>query len=130
MKTIPVLALLAACLFPLSAAANDDIRTLQNLERERAQLLINLLNSELLPAERVQKLAFTQRRLVDMERMTIRDDRLVGSRSPLVRSAFNHYELTFLAHASAERDLSVVDHWFDQIGLNSAAILQSRKRIR
>ena len=71
--------------------------------------------------------ALSQRRLMDMERMVIRDDRLLGSHDSMVNKAFDHYETTFLVHASTEANQHIVDFWLQQLNLDSESILESKR---
>ena len=52
--------------------------TLETLERERAGLVATFLDGSLTPAQRSQKVEKSTRRLIDLERMALRDDSLVG----------------------------------------------------
>jgi hypothetical protein len=117
-----VLALLAAGALAPSAAANS----LENLERERAQLIRTALDPELAADARQAKLAGAQHRLVDLERMVLRDDKLRGNTAPITRIAFQNYDLTFLVHASTEHETTVVEHWMDQLGLTTSAVMNAR----
>ena len=101
--------------------------TLANLERERAALLETMLDEQLSPDKRNRQLAMGQRHLLDLERMVIRDDRLLGSKDPMVTKAFENYDLTFLVHASAEGEQHVVDFWLGQLHIDSQSILTSHK---
>jgi len=99
---------------------------LENMERERALLIETLLDPSLQPAQRQVKIEVAKRRLVDLERMTIRDDDLAEENTPTVRVAFRNYDLTFLVHASVERGVTVTDQWLDQLGVTSAALQDAR----
>lgn len=109
------------------ALVHAESRTLSNLERERSSLMGVVVQESLSPIERERKIALSQRRLMDMERMVIRDDRLLGSHEPMVRKAFEHYETTFLVHASAEANQHIVDFWLAQLHLDSQSILASKR---
>ncbi|OUR90656.1 hypothetical protein A9Q81_19115 [Gammaproteobacteria bacterium 42_54_T18] len=102
-------------------------RTLSNLERERSSLMEIVVQEEFSPIERKRKIALSQRRLMDMERMVIRDDRLLGANDPMVKKAFDHYETTFLVHASVEANQHIVDFWLQQLNLDSQSILESKR---
>lgn len=102
-------------------------RTLSNLERERSSLMDIVAREALSPIDRERKIALSQRRLMDMERMVIRDDRLLGSHDPMVNKAFDHYETTFLVHASTEANQHIVDFWLQQLNLDSQSILESKR---
>ena len=66
--------------------------TLENMERERALVVETLLDPELGPGERHTRVETVQPRLVDLERMVLRDDDLVGRNTPAVQRAFENYE--------------------------------------
>lgn len=117
-------------LLQVSSARADDLQTLKNLERERSSLIGIFLDSALSTEQRNQKISVKTRRLVDLERMVLRDGRLEGNTDILVRRAFKHYDMTFLAHASVEQQKYVSGHWFDLVGLSNASILNARKGIR
>lgn len=104
--------------------------SIENMERERAILLETALDPNLSPQERTQKITVAQRRLVDLERIVLRDKSLVGRDTPAVRRAFANYDRTFLVHASAEKSRHVIAHWLDQVGLTSQAVLQAERRRR
>ena len=107
--------------------AEDNSRTLSNLERERSAMIALFVDEALTPIEREQHIALSQRRLMDLERMVIRDDRLLGSKNPRVQQAFERYDATFLVHASAEAEQPIVDFWLKQLQLDSEQVLTSKK---
>ena len=111
----------------LVAATAAEAGSLENLERERAILVSAILEPDLAPAERGEKIALAQRRLVDLERMVMRDDSLVGRNTPAVRRAFDNYNLTFLVHAATEGDMSVVDNWLSQVGITTQSLMATRR---
>jgi hypothetical protein len=75
---------------------------------------------------RHEKLALGKRRLIDLERILLRDKSVIGRNTPEVRSAFENYDLTFLVHASVDKGLSMVDHWMEQVGVSTHSIMGSR----
>ena len=99
---------------------------LENLERERAHLVRVMIDPSLVPAERQSRLEQATRRLVDMERMVIRDKDLAKTSSPAAGSALTNYDLTFLAHASVEKGVSVTHHWLNGVGLSTPALMSTR----
>ena len=107
-------------------AMAGDVVLLKDLERERAALLGALLDPDRTAEERERYVRATARRLADMERILLRDDALLGDTSPLVRRAFADYDLTFLAHAAAEQDRSMLDLWLDKIGLDTDVVMNAR----
>ena len=122
-RTTCAITLLAAVL----AAPTAQAGSLENLERERALLVEAFIEPDPMPAERQARIALSSRRLVDLERMVLRDDSLTGRNTPTVRRAFANYDLTFLVHAATEQDMAVVDIWLEQIGITSQSILSARR---
>ena len=113
---------LAVLALPGAAMAGS----LENLERERAILLEAMLTPAVDGGERLDKLAIGKRRLVDLERILLRDKSVVGKNMPQVRKAFENYDLTFLAHASVEKNLSLTDHWLEQVGVSTHSLMSTR----
>jgi hypothetical protein len=123
MKNPLKFALLAAVMtVPGMAVAGS----LENLERERAILLETMFSPSIESEARHEKLALEKRRLVDLERILLRDKSVIGRNTPEVRRAFENYDLTFLVHASVDRDLSMVDHWMEQIGVSTHSLMGAR----
>ncbi|MFT5487146.1 MAG: flagellar basal body-associated protein FliL, partial [Alphaproteobacteria bacterium] len=52
--------------------------TLENMERERAILLETVLSGDMNTAERESRIQVAKTRLVDLERMVLRDKKLIG----------------------------------------------------
>ncbi len=128
MKTLSKGALLlSAIFFTGTTMAGDDLRSLENMERERSVLIENFLDVSLTAVEREKKVEFARRRLMGLERLVIRDERLLGSSSPLVRKTFADYDLSFLVHASVESRRQIFDHWLAQLGLSTDSILNSQR---
>ena len=100
--------------------------TLENMERERAMLLENLLSADMSVAERQKHIGLSRTRLIDLERMVLRDKTLNGRNTPLVRAAFENYDLTFLVHASVEKNRSLMDHWLAEIGVSTQTLMNAR----
>lgn len=117
-KALAIAAGMAAALSAETAGAAP----LKNMERERATLLQTILNSDIAPAQRQEKLAVAKQRLVDLERMVLRDNDLRGDTRPIVRQAFDNYDLTFLVHAAVESGTTIADHWLNTMGLTTSAI--------
>ena len=118
-------ALIVAALVTIGSAASAG--SLEILERERALVLETLLDPTLTPAERQESLATVRLRLVDLERMVVRDESLRGRSTPVVRRAFADYELTFLAHTSAEANTTLLDIWLARLGIGSEALAVARR---
>ena len=119
----PAAALLAATALAVPAQAD----TLANMERERALLIETMLDGGIAPAERQVRLEAGQRRLLDLERMVLRDDKLVGRNTPQVRRAFANYDLTFLVHASAEKSRTMAETWLAQLGLTTQSLMSAKR---
>ncbi len=114
----------AAVLVGLGAPAGAG--TLENMERERAIMIETMLSGDIDNAQRQGRMEIARTRLVDLERMVLRDKSLLGKNQPLVRAAFDNYDLTFVVHASVEKNRSVADHWLSEIGLSTQAIMNAR----
>ena len=104
--------------------------TLDNMERERALLVEAMLDPALSPADRQQRMDNEQRRLIDLERMVLRDDELKGKNTPVIRRAFANYDLTFLVHAAMEKKVSLMDNWLEQVGVSTGSLMSARKGLR
>ena len=111
-------------------ASGVEAGTLENLERERAMAVKTMLDPEIRPDERHAKLSTYRRRLVDLERMVLRDKKLRGRNTPNVRKAFENYDLTFMAHSAAEKNTGIMDNWLAQLGLTTQSIMSASVRRR
>lgn len=120
-------AALAAAAVAGLAAGTAQAGPLENMERERALLIDTLLAAELSPAERQGKVEISRRRLVDLERIVLRDGSLTGRNTPTVRRAFDNYDLTFLIHAAAEKNVTVLDNWLEQAGLTTQSLMGAKR---
>ena len=124
MKKTIITGLILAVAGGISSSAIAD--SLKNLERERGLTVAAILDNTIGVEERWSKLSLSKARLADLEVMLINDKSLKNNYSTRVKHALSNYELTFLAHASAEHNKSIAAHWFDTIGLNTDQILASR----
>lgn len=113
-----------------SKASSSNTLSLDNLERERASLVKDLLNTKIDMQERALLMSKRQRSLSDMERMVMRDERLLQSNSMRVKKAFDQYDNTFLVHAGAEHQRSASQQWFENINFSNKAIMQSKLGFR
>ncbi len=100
--------------------------SLENLERERAILIGTMFAPDLSPGECQKHIAQSKHRLVDLERMVIRDKSLEGANSHVVRRALANYDLTFLVHASVEKGRGIADHLLDTLGLSTDNLMNAR----
>ncbi|MBU2978212.1 hypothetical protein [Alteromonas sp. C1M14] len=127
MKLLSLTTLLAMGTLLVSHHANSNVLfSLENLERERASYLHLMTNSALSADERLRQSKQTYRRMVDMERMVLRDERITQSDAPMVKNAFSRYELTFLAHASAESQRIPYSHWLFTLNITSEVLGRSK----
>ena len=100
--------------------------SLENLERERSIMVSHLLDADLNVAQRQEKIAFSKRRLADLERIALNDKALKESRSPLVLKVFKNYEMSFLVHSAAEAGRSMSTHWLEGVGLSTSDLMNAR----
>ncbi|WP_395342778.1 hypothetical protein PN836_001810 [Ningiella sp. W23] len=127
LRTLAVLAIFSTSSFVCANTNTDtNILSLSNLERERSALIADMLDLSLSFDQRHEKLSKRQRQLTDMERMVMRDERLLSSTNFAVKRAFNEYELTFLVHAGAENQQSASAQWLDMIDFDSASVLNAK----
>ncbi|MDX1483432.1 MAG: hypothetical protein R3229_03025 [Alphaproteobacteria bacterium] len=116
----------AAAALVLGSLGAAQAGSLENLERERAMLMQALLSADLSAKERQGKVALSRNRLIDLERMVMRDKKLVGRNTPAVRAAFENYDLTFLVHAAIEHDRALLDHWMQQVGVSTQSLMNAK----
>jgi hypothetical protein len=114
----------------VSMASQANAGSIENLERERTILVENLLNTNMSAEERQAKMTISKRRLIDLERIALRDKSLVGRNTPAIKRAFANYDLTFLVHASVEKNRGLADHWLEQVGLSQQSVLSGVSRRR
>ena len=79
--------IIISALFAMLGSTAAHAGTVENLERERALVIEKILNPALTPDERSQRLVSSKARLVDLERMVLRDKSLKGRNTPTVRRA-------------------------------------------
>ncbi len=111
----------------LAGSGDAKAGTLENLERERALVIQTLIDPTLSPERRLAAVTEAEPRLVDLERMVLRDDSLRGRATPNVRRAFGNYDLTFMVHAAAEKNVAIVDNWLGEMGLTTQSLMAARK---
>jgi hypothetical protein len=128
-KTLVVITLFISITNNVNAKSNS-LFTLENLERQRAVLLNNLTTKQLTAYERETKTKQLMNRLVDLERMVLRDDRIAQSNSIMAKKAFQRYELTFLVHAASETKKSPVAHWLNALKITDESIAKSKSGVR
>ena len=106
----------------VSYANESSLFVLKNLERERTALLQQLFDPALSFAERQTKVQAMYRRLVSAEQMALRFEQKNVETSQLAKQIFTQYDLSFLLHASAERSVSVIEHWLTEFELSNQDI--------
>ena len=104
--------------------------SLKNLERERSLTLITLMDANLSPVQRQKYLNTAKPRLLDLERIVLRDKKNIGRNTPTVRKAFENYDLTFMVHAAAENNFILADNWLNQLGVSTETLMASKVRQR
>ena len=95
---------------------------LKNLERERAALLSVLIDTNLSFSARQVKANTLLQRLATVERMALNNT--ATDNSQLAKQVFSQYDLSFLLHASAEQQQTLIEHWLNQLALSSNDIEQ------
>jgi hypothetical protein len=118
------------CLCSSQLVNANELFTLKNLERERATLISDFLSTSLDSEQKQQRLQQTQRQLADMERMVLRDERLLSAKSTMVDNAFKEYDKTFLVHAGAEQQMSAMNKWLKNVNLTNESVLNARAGYR
>ena len=113
----------AAIALVLAAAGAAHAGSLENMERERAIMIETMLSGDIDNTQRQGRLEIVRTRLIDLERMVLRDDKLTGRNTPVVRRAFENYDLTFLASAAAEFNVAIIDNWLAQLGLTTQSLM-------
>ena len=126
-KTFFIWALIFSATGQLQA---NELFTLKNLERERATLIADFLSTHLDASQKQQSLKQRQRQLADMERMVLRDERLLNTQSSMVIKAFKEYELTFLVHAGAEKKLNAMNQWLSNVKLTNDSVMNAQAGYR
>lgn len=111
-------------------ASADSLFSLENLERERASFISTMSDLALSMDERQRKSKQIYRRMVDIERMVLRDERIASSDKLIVKKAFANYDLTFLAHASAESERDPYSHWLYALNITPDVISRSNAGAR
>jgi len=125
-KLATALAIGASALLTTHAQAGS----IENLERERTILIESMLTPEMTAEDRQAKMGIAMHRLLDLERIALRDKSLVGRNTPAIKRAFANYDLTFLIHASVEKKRSLADHWLEQVGITQQDVLSAVSRRR
>ena len=65
-------------------------------------------------------------RLLDLERMTINNKNINKNPNYRTIKAFENFDLTFLVHASLEKDKPISLIWLEKIGLTTENLMSTR----
>ncbi len=103
-------------------AETDNNFMLKNLERERAALIDVLTDQNISFVERQLKANALLQRLATVERMAL--NTTDTNNSQLAKQVFSQYDLSFLLHASAEQQQTLIEHWLNQLALSTNDIEQ------
>ncbi len=116
MKNLIMLTLLLISTFlnPSFAASID------NMERTRAMLITTMLDPNLKADTKQSRINDLKLKLLDKERMVINDKKIIQNPNRHTIKAFEEFELSFLVHASIEKNLEISSHWFNEIGLTTS----------
>ena len=114
---------MAGAIGPIATAHAGSI---ENMERERAVAIEQMLDPAMSAQQRWERMNFTKRRMADLERITLNDKSLQSSRKPAVLRAFKDYELSFLVHAATESQEPVMVHWLETMGLTTSDLMNAR----
>jgi len=100
--------------------------SIENMERTRAALISVMLDANMNADKKQNKLKSFKLRLLDSERIVINDKKIIQNPDRYTIRAFEEYELSFLVHASIENNLDISDHWFNQMGLTTSNLENTR----
>ena len=116
-----------ACVVAMTALPSFAVQadTLANLERERSLFLIKQLEPVSVNEGGYDHVR-QEGRLLDLERAVANDRSLENKFSAHARRALAEYDLTFLVHASVEKQKPALAHWLDTMGLDSVSIFNAR----
>jgi len=110
----------------IAAAATAQAGSIENMERERAVAVAQMLDPAMSVDQRWERMNYTKRRMADLERIALNDKSLQSSRKPAVLKAFKHYELSFLVHAATESQRPLAVHWLESMGLTTSDLMNTR----
>ena len=100
--------------------------SIENMERTRAALISVMLDANMNADKKQNKLKSFKLRLLDSERIVINDKKIIQNPNRYTIRAFEEFELSFLVHASIENNLDISDHWFNQMGLTTSNLENTR----
>ena len=110
----------------LGMAATAQAGSIENMERERALIIGQILDPAMSSQMRWERMGYSKRRMADLERIALNDKTLQDSRKPSVLRAFREYELSFLVHAATESQRPINVHWLETMGLTTSDLMNAR----
>jgi hypothetical protein len=115
-----------ASLATLGMTATAQAGSIENMERERALVIGQILDPAMSSQMRWERMGYSKRRMADLERIALNDKTLQDSRKPSVLRAFREYELSFLVHAATESQRPITVHWLETMGLTTSDLMNAR----
>ena len=110
----------------LGMALSAQAGSIENMERERALIIGQILDPAMSSQMRWERMGYSKRRMADLERIALNDKTLQDSRKPSVLRAFREYELSFLVHAATESQRPINVHWLETMGLTTSDLMNAR----
>ncbi len=110
----------------LGMALSAQAGSIENMERERALVIGQILDPAMSSQTRWERMGYSKRRMADLERIALNDKSLQDSRKPSVLRVFREYELSFLAHAATESQRPITVHWLETMGLTTSDLMNAR----
>ena len=110
----------------LGTAFSAQAGSIENMERERAIVISQILDPAMSSQTRWKRMGYSKRRMVDLERIALNDKSLQDSRKHSVMRAFREYELSFLVHAATESQRPITVHWLETMGLTTSDLMNAR----
>ena len=115
-----------ASLATLGMTATAQAGSIENMERERARVIGQILDPAMSSETRWERMGYSKRRMADLERIALNDKTLQDNRKPSVLRAFREYELSFLVHAATESQRPITVHWLEAMGLTTSDLMNAR----
>ena len=113
-------------MFLASMLSGVEAATIKNLERTRANTVAVILDMNINPNQRIQKVEKARLKLLDMERITINDGKISKNPSQYAVKAFENFDLTFLVHSSLEKDKTIAVHWLEEVGFTTSNLKRTK----
>tara|TARA_B110000114_G_C14929774_1_gene331960 strand:+ start:332 stop:754 length:423 start_codon:yes stop_codon:yes gene_type:complete len=119
-KIMLTILLLSTFLNPVLASS------IENMERTRASLISTMLDVNIDADKKQNQLKNFKLKLLDNERIVINDKKIIQNPDRYTINAFEEFELSFLVHSSIEKNLDITSHWFNEIGLTTSNLENTR----